>query len=188
MGKFTRIFFFYGCLGLFLSSCSFLSGTDENQQAKAPLKPISCIAVLPAGTSVEKDETVEYSEARSLEKGAAYATEVMKNELQGNPKVRTMPSSQLTALVPEVTGGKIGAVTEVAQKMDCDAVLQTTVHQYKKREGTEYAVDSPASVNFTMVLRDSSNGNVLWYDRVQREPTIFFEQYLLFHQSEEERF
>ncbi len=179
---------FYGCLGLFLSSCSSLSGSDDNQQAKAPLKPISCIAVLPAGTSVDKDETVEYSEAQSLEKGAAYATEVLRNELHGNPKVRIMSSGQLTSLVPEISGGKIGTVTEVARKMDCDAVLQTTVRQYRQREGTEYAVDAPASVNFTMVLRDATNGDVLWTTEFREQQQSFLSNIFSFTKAKKRGF
>jgi hypothetical protein len=162
VGKKSRLFLFYGCAVILLASCSSLSENDESLQVQPPLEPLSCIAVLPAGTSVDKDETIDYEEAQSLEKGAAYATEVIGYELKTNPRVRIVRSNQVTSLIPEISGGKIGTVNEIAQKLNCDGVLLTTVRVYKEREGTEYAADSPASVNFSMVLRHSDNGNVLW--------------------------
>jgi hypothetical protein len=160
--KKSRLLLFYCCAVILLSSCSSQSGSGGSRQVQAPLQPLSCIAVLPASTSVGKDETIIYAEAQSLEKGAVYATDVIKRELKGNPRVRILSSNQLESLVPEISGGVSGTVAALGQKLNCDGVLMTTVRSYKQREGTEYSADSPASVDFFMVLRHSDNGNVLW--------------------------
>lgn len=162
MEKKSRLLLFYCCAVILLSSCSSQSGSGGSRQVQAPLQPLSCIAVLPASTSVGKDETIIYAEAQSLEKGAVYATDVIKRELKGNPRVRILSSNQLESLVPEISGGVSGTVAALGQKLNCDGVLMTTVRSYKQREGTEYSADSPASVDFFMVLRHSDNGNVLW--------------------------
>jgi hypothetical protein len=151
-----------GCVVLLLSSCSSKSDNAGDRQVQVSVEPLSCIAVLPARTSVDQDDTIVYAEAQSLEQGATYATGLIKDTLKGNPKVRILNSNQVAALVPEISGGISGTVAALGQKLNCDGVLLTTVRRYTQREGTEYSVDSPAAVDFNMVLRDSGNGNVLW--------------------------
>ncbi|MCP4340486.1 MAG: hypothetical protein GY799_16755 [Desulfobulbaceae bacterium] len=160
--KIISLILLYGCVVLLLSACSSKSENEGDRQVQAAVEPLSCIAVLPARTSVDQDETVVYAEAQSLEQGATYATGIIKDELKGNPKVRILSSNQIAALVPEISGGISGTVAALGQKLNCDGVLLTTVRRYTQREGTEYSADSPAAVDFDMVLRDSGSGNVLW--------------------------
>lgn len=160
--KIVRSIIFYSCAVILLSSCSSQTGSVGTRQVQAPIEPLSCIAVLPARTSVDQDETIVFAEARSLEQGASYATDIIKRELKENPNVRFLSSNQVTDLVPEISGGISGTVAALGQKVNCDGVLATTVRRYTQREGTELSVDSPASVDFFMILRDSANGNVLW--------------------------
>lgn len=144
-----------------LASCSSLPD-GGGKQVQAPLKPLSCIAVLPATTSVDKDDTIKYDEARSLEKGAAYATSVISTELGDNPEVRILNAAQVSTMIPEVSGGISGTVAVLGKKVNCDGVMLTTIRRYKQREGTEMAVDSPASVNFKISLRHADSGAILW--------------------------
>jgi hypothetical protein len=118
--------------------------------------------VLPAGTSVGNDDTIDYAEAQSLEEGATYATDVMRRVLQGDPRVRILNANQVATLAPEIDGGMTGTIAAIGQKLNCEGVLQTTVRRYQQREGTEYAVDEPAAVDFSMVLRHAGTGRVLW--------------------------
>jgi hypothetical protein len=188
VGKISGLFLFYGCVVILLSSCSSLSGNDDSLQIQAPLESLSCIVVLPAGTSVGKDETIDFEEAQSLEKGAAYATEIIRNELKDNPRVRIMRSNQVTSLIPEVSGGVIGTFTELGKKLNCDAVLLTTVRRYQQREGTEYAADSPASVNFSMALRRTDNGNVLWSTEYREKQQSFLSNIFSFTKAKDRGF
>lgn len=143
------------------SGCSSVQ-TGGGKQVQAPLKPLSCIAVLPATTSVDKDDTIMYNEARSLEKGAAYATSVIAVELRENPKVRILNAAQVSAMAPEVSGGIAGTVAVLGDRVNCDGVMLTTIRRYKEREGSELAVDAPASINFKISLRHAESGSVLW--------------------------
>ena len=146
-------------LVLGLSSCSIMSGGEEVQ---VPVQPLSCIAVLPAATSVDNDDTISYEDARLLEKGAAHATSFMADELSENPKVRLINSAQMSHAVSEVSGGLSGTVAALGKKMNCDGVLITTIRRYVQRDGTELSVDTPASADFNMVLRHAPTGAVLW--------------------------
>jgi hypothetical protein len=188
VGKISGLFLFYGCVVILLSSCSSLSGNDDSLQIQAPLESLSCIVVLPAGTSVGKDETIDFEEAQSLEKGADYATEIIRNELKDNPRVRIMRSNQVTSLIPEDSGGVTGTFTELGKKLNCDAVLLTTVRRYQQREGTEYAADSPASVNFSMALRRTDNGNVLWSTEYREKQQSFLSNIFSFAKAKDRGF
>jgi hypothetical protein len=163
---------------LFLASCSVNTGDD--QQTQAALKPLSCIAVLPAGTAVDKDETVSFEQARSLENGAVYATGIMARELNGNVKVRIVSINQTAALAPEVSGGVFGMVSAVGKKVGCDGVLVTTVRRFKQREGTEYASDDPASADLNMALIHAANGAVLWTAEIRETQESFLDNILTF--------
>ena len=150
------------CVPLWLSSCSSLSEKGQGAAVKAPIEPLACIIVFPATTSVGKSDTIKYSDARDLEKGSTLATSVISKELADNPKVRVLTSSQISTLIPEVSGGFSGTIAALGKKLNCDGVLTTTVGRFKQREGGKYASESPASAEFSMILRRASTGSVLW--------------------------
>lgn len=150
------------CVLLWLSSCSSLSDKGQGAAVQAPVEPLACIIVLPATTSVGKSDTIKYSDARDLEKGSTLATSVMSRELADNPKVRVLTSNQISTLIPEVSGGISGTIAALGKKLNCDAVLTTTIGRFKQRDGGQYASESPASTEFNMILRRASTGSVLW--------------------------
>jgi len=184
----TGLLFFLCSVPLLLASCSSQSGGIEEAQGLKTLAPLSCIAVLPAGTSVGAGETVDYDEAQSLTKGAAFATDILRQELQGNPKVRILSENQVATLVPEISGGISGTVALLGKKVQCDGVLLTTVRRYVQREGTEYSVDAPAAVDFSMVLRHSGAGNVLWSTDFREQQESFLDNILSFSKAKKRNF
>lgn len=149
------------CLAiLFLTSCS--AGSGDGNQGQAGLKQLSCIAVPPAGTAIDKEDALGNEQLRSLESGAAYATSIMARELNGHVKVRLISTAEAAAFAPEVSGGVFGVVAAIGKKVGCDGVLVTTVRKFKQRVGTEYASDDPASADLHMVLLHAGSGAVLW--------------------------
>lgn len=145
-----------------LAGCGSTNGDTSGTVMQQPLIPIECIAVIPAATSVDQDNTIKYDKANSLEKGAQFATSVLRKELDGHQKVRMLSEDQVDTLIPEISGGATGTIAMLGEKLNCDAVLITTINKFSQREGTEYASDSPASVNFKMELRHAQSGKVLW--------------------------
>lgn len=188
MAKSIKSFLFYCCAVVLLSACSSQSPKDDGLDAQVPLVSLSCIAVLPASNSADVNETVNYEKAQTLEKGAAYATEVMQRVLQGNKKVRFVSSNQLMSLVPDISGGISGTVAALGQKLNCDSVLLTTVREYRQREGTEYSVDAPAAVDFSMVLRHSTDGNILWSADFREEQESVLENLFSFGKAKKRGF
>ncbi len=96
------------------------------------------------------------------EKGAAHATSFMADKLSGNSKVRMINSAQMSHAVNEVSGGFSGTIAALGEKVNCEGVLITTIRRYVQRDGTELAVDTPASADFEMVLRHAPTGAMLW--------------------------
>lgn len=188
MEKIYKLLLFCSCAVFLLSSCSSKPDSSGEMQNRGPLVPLSCIVVLPAGTSVDKDKTIRYQEAQSLEKGAALATRVMKETLAGNKKVRIMDSNQVSELVPEVSGGISGTVAALGKKLNCDAVLLTTVRKFQQREGTNYSVDSPASADVHMVLRHAANFNILWTADFRETQESFLENIFSFSKMQKRGF
>ncbi len=154
MEKLAKLLLFC-CAFLLLASCSANLGS-EKEQVQAPLQPLSCIAVLPARPTVDQQDD------RSLEVGAEFITDIMARELGGNEKVRLLTESQDTSLGLAVSGGLSGMISAIGKETGCEAVLMTTVSRYRQREGTEYAVEEPASADFQMKLIHARTGSVLW--------------------------
>ncbi len=188
MQKLCSTILLSSCVLLWLSSCSSFSGKGRGTVVEVPVEPLACIVVLPAGTSLGKGDTIKYSDAKELEKGAAFATAVMSRELADTPKVRVITSSQLFTLIPEVSGGISGTVTMLGKKLNCEGVLTTTVGRFSQREGGEYASESPASANFKMVLRRASTGSVLWSADFKETQKSFLSNVLSFDKAQDRGF
>jgi len=175
------------CL-LLLSACSSFSGKVGEAEVQPPITPLACIVVLPAGTSVGNDDTIKFSDARELEKGAALATLIMARELSGNSRARILSSSQVSDLVSEVSGGLSGTIAVLGKKLNCDGVLTTTVSRFKQREGGEYSSDSPASATFSMVLRHVPSGTILWSADFKETQESFLSNILSFNKAQSRGF
>ncbi len=161
---------------------------DGGKKVQIPLEPLRCIVVLPAGTTVGKNDTVTFSSARDLERGAKLATEIMAKELSVNPEVRVLTANQVSNLVSEISGGISGTVSALGKKLNCDAVLTTTVSRFKQREGGEYASESPASARFNMVLRHVKTGAVLWSADFKETQKSLFSNILSFNKAQSRGF
>ncbi|MDY7034595.1 MAG: hypothetical protein SV375_00315 [Thermodesulfobacteriota bacterium] len=83
---------------------------------------------------------------------------------QANGVFSSLVSSDLTLRDIEIYQ-KIGKI------FDADAVLTGYIYRWKEREGTDFAVNRPASVAFDLYLIRPRNGAILWkgrFDKTQR--------------------
>jgi hypothetical protein len=93
-----------------------------------------------------------------------HAREVMSSLLSKNGKEQ----SELELLLE--TGRLLGA----------DAIMMGRIYRFKKRIGTEYAVESPASVTFDLVLINVADGRILWSGYFDETQQSLFENLLHF--------
>jgi hypothetical protein len=60
---------------------------------------------------------------------------------------------------------------EMGKKLDADAVISGTLFRFRRRVGTGYSVETPASVAFSIYLIRVSDGQLLWdghFDETQK--------------------
>jgi len=70
--------------------------------------------------------------------------------------------------------GEIEIFQKIGKAFSSDVVLIGYIYRWREREGTDYAIDRPASVAFDLYLIRSDNGAVLWkgrFDKTQRSLT-----------------
>jgi hypothetical protein len=136
-----------------LSGCA-----APKEEAPRILRPLTCIAVMPV-TVVGEDVD---SSLQDLQKGADFATGVMATMLAEKNNTDMVSSSQAEWLSPEIIHGRSGAITAIGEQTGCEGVLLTHLQRYNERVGSDYSVDSPASVSFKMALFYAPTGAVLW--------------------------
>ncbi len=76
--------------------------------------------------------------------------------------------------LPELVGSEIEIIKKIGLAFSADAVLIGHLYRYREREGTDYAVDRPASVAFDLYLIGPQNGIIFWkgrFDKTQQHLT-----------------
>ncbi len=149
------------CFVLVLASCSGKQVGHENKMDKV-VENLTCLVVMPTRTTVATTRDMKYANAEVLEKGASFIDSVIADELNGSQVSRIIAAEQIAGMPTEVSGGNMGMLKAIGGKLNCNAILVTTVQHFKQRVGGEYAVDSPASVAFEMRLVDVNTGSVFW--------------------------
>jgi hypothetical protein len=67
---------------------------------------------------------------------------------------------------------------EAGQQLHYDAVLITSVERYRERDGSEYAVITPASVTFSLKLLAVESGRIIWSADFDQTQQALFENIL----------
>ncbi|MBW1782124.1 MAG: hypothetical protein JRL30_15460 [Deltaproteobacteria bacterium] len=88
------------------------------------------------------------------------------------------PPGQAKGVVESIVGSdaKVGMsplklIQEVGKTFGADAVLTGQVYRWKERVGTDFGIESPASVAFDLSLVRPTDGAILWrgnYDKTQK--------------------
>lgn len=108
----------------------------------------------------------------TVENGAEeFITDRLNFMLDGWTPHTLIPSDQYQALRSRILSSKRESVTErellaaVGREYNADAVLTGSVYRFKNRVGSDFAVESPASVGFDLDLIETQSGGLLWSRR-----------------------
>ncbi len=163
-------------LSLFmLSGCGGKGGGSTAQTGAAGEAPadvaLSCVAVLPANTVVNRDGKVSFEEAKALEQGARTIDELLPQVLvKSRVPLRYLTERQMEGLVGDAGGRPQAVARSVGKQVSCNGVLSLTLRRYKQRVGGNYSADQPASVAFSYRLMSVDTGATLCqgeYDETQ---------------------
>ncbi len=147
---------------LLISLLFFLGGCAVSVEKKRDesLVDLRCVAVVPVTPLLT--ESLVKEERQAVKKGAVYATEVMKRVLSGKTGVRLLQNDDFLPLDFSAGQGRLDMLGAVGKVSNCQAVLLTSMQQFQQRQGSDMAIESPASAAFAMTLFQVPSGKVLW--------------------------
>jgi len=151
---------------IFFAGCSYIAPGDSGQELVA----IHTIGVLPANI-VSLQPPKEDKAMTELEAGVATINSLLADYFQGFQDVSLISQSELEGLSSKESGSPLYLAREAGQQLHYDAVLVTSVERYQAREGSEYAVITPASVSFSLKLLAVESGQLIWsadFDQTQQ--------------------
>jgi hypothetical protein len=173
-----------------------VSGSCHLQKApeasvETPLPPIHKMVVLDFRVALSPGEKPEV--VRDPLSGAVYAagpvphyvarmmTDVLFERLMNEKRCELISPGQARGAISSIihSDEKIGMdpvamLQEVGKVFGADAVLAGTLYRWREREGTDYAVNRPASLAFDLHLVSVADGAVLWrgrFDKTQQALT-----------------
>lgn len=149
------------------AGCSYIApGSTEKE-----LATINSIGVLPAHTVTRQPSKVKDEAMAELEAGAETINSLLADYFQGFQDVSVISQSELEGLSSAEPGKFLHLAREAGRQLHYDAVLITSVERYQTRDGSEYAVITPASVAFSLKLLAVESGQVIWradFDQTQQ--------------------
>ncbi len=157
------------CLLLTLAGCG--AKQEEAGEPQQPAVAVTCIAVLPAVSVVNYDETISFAEAKKLRQGIQVLDRLLQEQFAGRKDIRFVTGNQLYGQEDSLSGNFLEQARAIANRVSCNAVLETTLWRYSERVGGEYTAKEPASVTFEYRLVETGKGRVLCqgrYDEVQK--------------------
>ncbi len=186
-------------LMVFAVFCSVLGGSiacsplKKTVQQKKPdvVAGINIVGVLPIqALIVTEDTNIPGVKARiaALQRGAAVAEGILRQELVANEKVRFINASELSRNADDVLQGGARSIAALGQQLGLDAVLVGVVERYRQREGNEYAAAIPASVAFSLRLYDCRNGALLWSSQIDETQEALLDNLFSFGKAQRRGF
>lgn len=145
-------------LTFLLISCS---GVVVKEASQEEIAPLSCVVVLPTAAGY-KSGMQEEDEQKDLRGGVSSLQSAVAAQLQKSNVSRVVGPTLLPRGTGQVMGGRLGAVQDLGRRLQCEAVLVSTLNHFKRRQGTRYSVNEPASVAFELKLVGTRTGRILW--------------------------
>ena len=138
---------------------------------EAPGYAVTCVGVLPAEPAAHFDESMTPAEKKQLENGISTLNRLLREEFIGRADIRLVSASQYDSIMENAPAEALSRARIVADRVSCNAVLETTLKTFKERVGGKYSAKDPAAVSFDYRLIAVPGGTVLCggsYEEVQQ--------------------
>ena len=162
---------FMGCVVIFLFVISSGCTNIPQEEAAKELVPIKSIGVLPAQPARITILPSDTQTRQQREAGSTIINSLLSDYFRDYRDVRFISQTELEGLQPTQPGQALYLAREAGQQLHYDAVLVTEVERYQTRTGSAYAVDTPASVTFSLKLLAIASGQIIWsadFDQTQQ--------------------
>jgi hypothetical protein len=114
---------------------------------------------------------VPAAEAEKLQDGIRVLDRLLKQHFISRSDVRLVSDSQISGMDKNLPAQPLARARVIADRLSCNAVLETTLRRYRDRIGGEYTAREPASVAFDYRLIAIPEGTILCsgtFDEVQK--------------------
>ena len=162
---------FMGCVVIFLFVISSGCANIPQEEAAKELVPIKSIGVLPAQPARITILPSDTQTRQQREAGSTIIDSLLSDYFRDYRDVRFISQTELEGLQPTQPGQALYLAREAGQQLHYDAVLITEVERNQTRTGSAYAVDTPASVTFSLKLLAIASGQIIWsadFDQTQQ--------------------
>jgi hypothetical protein len=152
---------------IFSTGCSYIAPGNTEKE----LATINSIGVLPAHIVNRQPSKVKAGAMAELNAGTEIINSLLADYFQGFQDVSLISQSEIEGLSSAEPGIFLHLAREAGRQLHYDAVLITSVERYQARDGSEYAVITPASVAFSLKLLAVKSGQVVWsadFDQTQQ--------------------
>jgi hypothetical protein len=151
---------------IFSAGCSSIAPKDP---ASRDLVPVKTIGVLP--TYIASHLQQDSKNLATLEAGAETINAILENYFQNYENISLISQTELEGLSYADANRPFYLAREAGEKLHYDAVLIPSITRFQERDGSEYAVITPASVAFSLKLLAVEQGQIIWnvdFDQVQK--------------------
>ncbi|WP_417911569.1 hypothetical protein [Candidatus Electronema sp. TJ] len=155
------------------------SGPDKD---KLPEFRLSCAAALPAAQA----GAASRQPAETLIEGVSVLNQQLRDYFGGRTDIRLISAEEAGDAGGPRTS--LAAAKAAAEKVGCNAILETSLSRYKERLGGEYTAKEPAAVGFSYRLLALPEGTVLCRGSFDEEQEPLMNNLLKFRQSAENGF
>ena len=167
---------------------SFLSSGCSKKNLKSTAQPpdfaVSCVAVAPATSGTPLDsELLSQIEKKELDDGLYFFNKFLKKHFLSWQDVRLFSDGQLSDGEDSSASPSLERARKFADKLSCNAVLETALHRYKERVGGKMTAKEPASVAFEYRLLAMPDGKVLCQDSFDAEQQSLMGDLLSFREG-----
>jgi len=140
---------------ILLAACSYIAPEDSAKD----LVPVKTIGVMPAYVSshLPKDS----NDMAKLDTGAETINTILANYFESYGNVSLISQTEIEGLSAD-TDSPLQLAREAGEKLHYDAILIPSIARYQERDGSDYAVITPASVSFSLKLLAVKPGQIIW--------------------------
>jgi hypothetical protein len=138
--------------------CASIDSAPLSDRPDAPA-PIRSLVILPTAPQLAHNGSeVNISQLRE---DARVLDELYAEYFEGVDAVTILTEERQEALSHELTGSWLERARGISKNLGSDGVLVTVIERFFEREGTKYAVDSPASVAFSFQLLRTDSDRIV---------------------------
>lgn len=128
---------------------------------------------MPVVAAADDDVPVTPQGRQALLHGSQVLNGLLKEALAGRGKVHFVDEQDVNMGSPSLEKSR-----RIAEKYQCNVVLDLTLSRYEERVGGEYGVKQPAAVTFAYRLYETGDGTMLCHGRFDERQQALMENLL----------